>query len=229
MRVQRNVLDDIPSLILRPGLRGFRPAVLVLAVLLSCAGAYGQTVPDSQAALRAGDLEGAVRMGLREIAADERAMDSYVALCSALLALGRYEEAMRHAGIARGINRNDPRIIELLARAYFHVGNNLEALRHFQQYINASSESGSRQFAYYYIGEIFIRMGRFRHADIALTTALYMLPGEPLWWTRLAFAREGSGDLLQAAAAYEKALELDPTLTDARRGLQRVRLALAGR
>ena len=82
---------------------------------------------------------------------------------------------------------------------------------------------------YYFLGEIYIRLGRFRHADIALTTAVHWMPGNAAWWTRLAYARENAGDYGESAAAYERALSLNSQLADARRGLERVRQALSQR
>ena len=88
-------------------------------------------------------------------------------------------------------------------------------------------EGARIEAVYYYLGEVFIRMGWFRHADIALTTAVHRVPGNAAWWTRLAYARENAGDLHEAATAYEAALSLNSQLNDARRGLERVRQALA--
>jgi cytochrome c-type biogenesis protein CcmH/NrfG len=82
---------------------------------------------------------------------------------------------------------------------------------------------------YFFLGEIYIRLGRFRHADIALSTAVHWAPGNAAWWTRLAYARENAGDLAEAVSAYEKALSLNPQLSDARRGLDRTRQALGSR
>jgi predicted Zn-dependent protease len=69
----------------------------------------------------------------------------------------------------------------------------------------------------------------FRHADIALSTAVHWVPGNAAWWTRLAYARENAGDLADAIAAYERALSLNSQLSDARRGLDRTRQALGNR
>ena len=184
---------------------------------------------DAMFEFRRGNYQRALEIGLSEIAINDRNMDSYVVLCLALIGLGRYEEALRFANIARTINRHDPRIIEILGEIYFFMGNNNEALRYFQHSINIAPEGGRVHMAYFFIGEIFIRTGRFRHADIALTTAVHMRPGDANWWARLAFARENAGDLVQAVVAYERALALNSRLADAQRGLDRVRVALAGR
>jgi len=205
-------------------------SVAAAAVFLLCASAAAQQArPDALAEFRRGNYERAVEIGLGEIAANGRNMDAYVALCRALIRLGRHEEAMRFANTARGINRHDPRIIGILGEIYFFMGNNSEALRYFQHYVNIAPEGSNVHMAYFFIGEIFIRTGRFRRADIALTAAVHKMPGNAEWWARLAFARERAGDLAQAVAAYERALALNSRLADAQRGLDRVRVALAGR
>jgi tetratricopeptide (TPR) repeat protein len=109
----------------------------------------------------------------------------------------------------------------------YYQGRNNEALKYFQEYINLAPEGQRIDMAYYFCGEVYIRMGRFQHADIALSTALHYVPGNALWQTRLAYALENSGELREAAAVYEKALSLDPQLSDAQRGLARVRAAFS--
>ena len=42
------------------------------------------------------------------------------------------------------------------------------------------------------------------------------------WWTRLGYAREMAGNYTESLKAYEKALELNPSKTDAARGKERV-------
>jgi cytochrome c-type biogenesis protein CcmH/NrfG len=48
------------------------------------------------------------------------------------------------------------------------------------------------------------------------------------WWSRLGFAREQAEEYAHAVEAYERALELNPNLAEARRGLERVQVELAG-
>jgi predicted Zn-dependent protease len=81
---------------------------------------------------------------------------------------------------------------------------------------------------YYYMGEIYIKQGKFRHADIALSTAVHWVPGTAAWWVRLAYARENAVDLSSAIEAYERALSLDSKLNDAQRGLDRIRRSTTG-
>lgn len=206
-----------------------RILVATLVFALSVCGLWAQSRPDALAEFRQGNLDRAVRIGLDEIAANGRNVDAYVVLCWSLIGLDRHDEALRYANMARAVNRHDPRLIGILGEVYFALGNNADALRYLQNYVNTTQDVGRIHEAYYLIGEIFIRTGKFRHADIALTNAVHMRPANSLWWTRLAFARENAGDLLQSVEAYEKALALNPGFADARRGLDRVRARLAGR
>jgi tetratricopeptide (TPR) repeat protein len=203
--------------------------IAALLLILSASAAFAQIKPDALAEYRMGNYERAVQICQDEIAANAANMDSYVVACWSLLRLGRYGEALRYARIARGINRYDARVAEILGEIYYFQGNNNEALQYFQDYVNLSPGGQRIESVYYYIGEIYIRMGKYRHADIALSTAVHWVPGNAAWWTRLAFARENAGDLTEAVAAYERALALNSQLPDARRGLERARQSLASR
>ena len=201
------------------------------ALLLAAAGSvvFAQVKPDALAEYRLGNFERAIQICQEEIAEDPGNLESYVVSCWSLLRLGRYGEALRSARVARSLSRYDARVAEILGEAYYYQGNNNEALQFFQEYVNLAPSGQRIENVYYFIGEIYIRMGKYRHADIALSTAVYWVPQNPAWWTRLAFARENAGDLTEAVTAYEKALALNPQLPDARRGLDRTRQALAGR
>jgi predicted Zn-dependent protease len=197
--------------------------------LLLAAAAGSQTRPDALAEYRNGNYGEAVRICRNEIAADPRNLESHVVICWSLLRLGRYGEALGFAMAGRDLSRYDARIIEILGEIRYYQGQNAEALQYFQEYISLAPEGQRIETVYYFIGEIYIRLGRFRHADIALSTAVHWVPGNAAWWTRLAYARENAGDLFEAVAAYERALSLNSRLADARRGLDRTRQALGGR
>ena len=190
---------------------------------------YAQNRPDALREYRNGNFERSVEICKNEISINPRNMDSHVVICWSLISLSRYNEAMDYARAGRNISRYDVRITECLGEISYYLGQNSEALQYFQEYINLAPEGTRIETVYYFVGEIYIRLGRFRHADIALTTAVHRVPGNAAWWTRLAYARENAGDLLDAAAAYERALSLNSQLNDARRGLERVRQALAQR
>ena len=206
----------------------FRTGLLILVILfLAGPELSSQTAPDAVAEYRNSNYERAAAICLNEISVNPNNIESYVVLCWSLVSLGRYSEAMNYARIGRNLNRYDPRIIQILGEINYYEGRNTEALLLFQEYISLAPQGQRIDRVYYLIGEIYIRLGRFRYADIALTTAVHWVPGNAAWWTRLAYARENAGDLPEAAIAYNQALALNPQLTDAQRGLDRVRQAMA--
>jgi tetratricopeptide (TPR) repeat protein len=197
--------------------------------LFQIAAAYAQVRPDALTEYRNGNYETAVAICGSEIAANPNNLESHVVICWSLIRLNRYEEARIYALAGRNISRYDIRIIEILGEVNYYQGRNTESLQYFQEYINLAPEGGRLDAVYYFLGEIYIRLGRFRHADIALSTAVHYMPGNASWWARLAYARENAGDLPEALRAYEQALALNAQLSDALRGLDRTRRSLGNR
>jgi predicted Zn-dependent protease len=193
------------------------------------ASAFAQTRPDALREYMDGNYERAVQICQNEIAAFPGNLESHVVICWSLLRLNRYDDALRYARAGRNLSRYDARITEILGEINYFQGRNAEALQYFQEYVNLNPEGQRIELVYFYIGEIYIRQGKFRHADIALSTAVHWMPGNAAWWARLAYARENAGDLQEAVTAYERALSLNSQLSDARRGLDRVRQTLANR
>jgi tetratricopeptide (TPR) repeat protein len=198
-------------------------------IALALMPAFGQSQPrDALHEYRVGNYERSVQICLDEIAEEPGRLDSHVVICWSLIRLRRYDEAMRYARTARSLSRFDARVAEILGEIYYFQGFNREALQYFQEYVTLAPQGQRVELAYYFMGEIYIRTGKFRHADISLTAAVHLVPGNADWWARLAFARENAGDLAHSVAAYERALSLTPLHNDARRGLDRVRQALGG-
>jgi tetratricopeptide (TPR) repeat protein len=201
-------------------------ALVCLFFFLSAAVYAQYQMPDALAEYRANNYERAIQICRDELSIDPNNIESHVVMCWSLVRLNRYEEAMRYARAGRSISRFDIRITEILGEISYYQGLNNEALQYFQEYVAMTAEGPRIDMVYYFMGEIFIRQGRFRHADIALTTAVHWVPGNAAWWVRLAYSRENAGDLNSALEAYEKALALNPLLTDAQRGLERVKQAM---
>lgn len=203
--------------------------ILLFAAVLAAAAASAQTVPDALKEYRAGNFEEAVRICTAEIAANPQNLESHVVLSWSLVKLGRYDAAAETASSARNLNRYDPRAIEILAEARYYQGRNAESLSLFKEYVMLAPEGGRIDQAYYLMGEIFLRTAKFRHADMALTTAVRYVPGNATWWLRLGYARERAGETRFAVEAYEKALSLDPRSNDAKRALGRLGASTAPR
>ncbi len=159
--------------------------------------------------------------GLARIVVKPDDVDAYVGLAWSLIELERYADADNYARKGYAV-RKDPRLAEASGEASYYLGNNEAALRGLQEFIGAFPESRRAGRAYYYAGEVYIRLGRFMHADMALTAAVQYIPENTLWWARLGWAREQAGRKNQALAAYDKALSLDPRLPDALLGRRRV-------
>jgi len=184
--------------------------------------------PDALAEYRIGNFERSVEICRDELVENPNNIESHVVICWSLIRLNRFDEALRYARNGRAIARYDVRITEILGEIYYYQGMNNEALAYFQEYAAAAPEGQRIEMVYYFMGEIYIRQGKFRHADIALSTAVHWVPGNAAWWVRLAYTRENAGDLSGAIEAYERALSLNSQLADAQRGIDRIRRTLGG-
>ena len=207
-----------------------KPAAVLLSFFLFIIltiDAYSQRRPDALAEYRLSNFERSVEICREEISENSNNLEAHVVICWSLIRLNRFEEAMRYARAGRALNRFDPRITEVLGEINYYQGRNNEALQYFQEYANTAPEGQRIDVVYYFMGEIFIRQGKFRHADIALSTAVHWQPGNAAWWARLAYTRESAGDLNSAIEAYERALSLNSRLADAQRGLERIRRTMS--
>jgi tetratricopeptide (TPR) repeat protein len=176
---------------------------------------------------REGNFQAAVTFCEEQILRNPFDIDAYAVMGWSLIKLGRYEEAYTAAKKGRRLDYNDLYLVEILGEASYFQGRNAEALLFFEEFINLSPDGFRIDTVYYYMSEIFIRQGRFHHADISLSTALHYVPMNADWWIRLGYTRERSGELLQALRAYEKALGVDFRLVDAQRGAERMRARLS--
>ncbi|MDR2049881.1 MAG: tetratricopeptide repeat protein [Treponema sp.] len=199
-----------------------KPLIAALFFFPACV-LFAQQRPDALREYRNGNFERSVEICREEIASNPNNLESHVVICWSLIRLRRYEEARGFALAGRNISRYDPRIIEILGEVYYFQGYNDDALRYFQEYVNLAPQGDRIDMVYYYVGELFIRLGKFHHADIALSTAVYYMPQNADWWARLGYARESAGEYAQAVTAYERAVSLNARLSGARAGLERAR------
>lgn len=175
----------------------------------------------------AGKHEEARTRALARIAEIKDDIDAYVSLSWSLVALRRYTEAETWAVKGYAI-RKDPRLAEAIGEASYYLGKNEVALAMLQEYIASYSEGPRAGLSFYLCGELYVRMGRFMHADIAFSAAVQHNPSNPSWWVRLGWARENARKPLQALGAYEKALALNPNLVDAIEGKKRIQDRMKG-
>lgn len=201
----------------------FLLSLFLLSIGIPSVAAQDAQKPDALQLYYDGQYRRAVEVTKQELEEMPRNMDSYAVLCWSLLRLGRYEEALEYAEQGMEVSRYDPRMVEVVGEVHYYQGRNLKALDWLEEY-TVLSPTGSRiDTVYYLMGEIFIRLGEFHHADIAITTAVHHTSQVAKWWARLGYAREMAEEYEYAVEAYEEALRLKPNYTDAERGIERVK------
>ncbi len=193
-----------------------------IIILLSVSqAAVSQTAPDALVLYREGKYAESADVCMAEIAANPQNIESHVVLCWSLVADKRNEEAVSWAEKGRQLSKYDPRLIEILAEAHFNLGRNEQSLRLFQEYISYAPNGSRISLVYYFMGEIYLRQAKYRHADIAFSVALQLERLNAPWWVRLGYAREMAKDFRYSLEAYNQALALNPNLQDALRGRER--------
>lgn len=202
--------------------------LVALALLLSILPAGAQNLREKgDALIGAGRFDEAKALGLAALSANADDVDASILLCEGLLGLGRPADAANYA--AKAWQRHqDPRIAALFGQADFALGRNEDALVWLRFYLAAQPEGPRAGEVYYLTGEIYIRLGRYGHADMAIASAIYHSPGNAMWWSRLGWAQEKAGDIRQALKSYESALAINPGLDDAAIGRERILARLRG-
>lgn len=200
-----------------------RSFILIFIALL-CVNVFAQNKKDALVLYNNRNYREAISVCEDELKSDPNRVDAYVVLCWSLIGNREYARAEQRAYDGLKLSRYDIRLIEVLGEAKYYLEKNDEALKQFQEYISiADDRTGSRVgLAYYFMGEIYIRQTKFQHADIALSAAVRKEPTSDSWWTRLGYAREMAGNYVESSAAYDEALKLNPSKTDAIRGKERV-------
>lgn len=201
---------------------GKRPFLLILLLIAAAGMVCAQDKKDALAFYRQGKYQQAVDVCLEELKEMPNRMDSHAVLCWSLMKLKKYQKTLDYAEEALNISRYDSRIIEIAGEALFYLGRWQEALKYFEEYTAINPTGGRVEDVYYFMGELFIQLGKYNNADIAFSTALYHSPNVASWWTRLGYARERAEDYSWSLDAYNKALKLNPNQIDAARGKSRV-------
>ena len=151
----------------------------------------------------------------QELAADPKRLEAFVVKCWSLFRLGKHEDVIATGQAGMKISF-DPRVSEVMGESYYFLGQMDNCIKALQKYIDASGDSGDRgPTALFFMGEAYLRLKKYAHADIAYSTALLKEPTMSRWWYRLGNACEGLGEWKRALDAYGKALALNPGYADA--------------
>ncbi len=151
----------------------------------------------------------------QELSSDPKRLEAYVVKCWSLFRLNRHDDviATGQAGLKVAF---DGRICEVMGESYYFLGQMDNCLKSLQKYIDVSGDSGDRgPTAFFFMGEAYLRLKKYSHADIAYSTAVLKEPSMPRWWFRLGSACEANGDWKRALDAYSKALALNPSYPEA--------------
>ena len=201
----------------------FKRISLFMCSFLLLYALFAEEHEDALLVYREKNYKKAAALCMEEIKRTPQRLDSYVVLSWALLADGQYQQAAEWIAKGRLVSRYDPRLIESHAQALYHLGQNEESLHLFEDYIAYAPNGAKLGEVYYCIGEIYVRMAKYRHADIAFSTAVQLERLNSIWWTRLAYSREQAQEYRSALEAYATALKLIKNLTYAQTGYERVR------
>ena len=198
---------------------------IFVIMLIQASAIFAQTQQkDALVLYHNGKYKESVQVCEEELKENPNRVDSYVVMCWSLVKNKQYAEAEQRATEGLGVSAYDLRLIEVLGEARYYLGKNNGAMEQFQKYVASANDSSSRLgTAYYFMGEIYIRQGRYQHADISLSSAVKKEPLIDNWWIRLGYAREMAGNYLEALEAYDEALRLNSSSVDASRGRERVK------
>ncbi len=159
----------------------------------------------------------------QELASDPKRIEAYVVKCWSLFRLGRHSDVIATGQTGLKI-AFDPRISEVMGESYYFLGQMDSCLKALQKYLEVAGDSGDRgPTALFFMGEAYLRLKKYSHADIAYSTAVLKEPSMPRWWFRLGGACEANGDWKRAFDAYTKALALSPSYPEAVDALARVK------
>ncbi len=208
--------------------RFFFVSVLFAGLLTAGTQAFAQDKPDALELYRANKFEEAIKVCQQELLESPKSIDSHVVMGWSYLRLKKYPEALDIGQKALQINPNDPRIIEIVGEADVFLGRLDDALKNLEEYVALRPDGDRISRVYWLMGEAYVSLKEYQNADIAISTALYYEQNNSQWWSRLGWAREQAGDWRWASDAYAHALKLDPNLSDAQRGKDRVDAKLRG-
>lgn len=195
---------------------------LLVLLAVGVSSVTAQNRADALELYRQDRFQEAAEVTREELAENPANLDAYTVLGWSLLALNRHEDALEAGLQGLQVSRFDHRLLNIVGESHFRLRNYTEALQYLQNYAAVAPTGSLIDEVYYVMGEVHLQLEEYHHADIALTTAVFLQSGRAQWWARLGYAREMAGSLEYAAEAYQEALSRNPNLIEAQRGLDRV-------
>jgi Flp pilus assembly protein TadD len=230
-------VTDNQSVQSRDGARPPRAAtdrLLVLGVVVAglavlvVAGLIGWSVFGPKPAPRT-EAERLLQAGLDAVASNPTSATAHIDLGGAYFEMGQYDSAEREFDTALSLSKGSPVSLYNLAHVYRLTGRHEEAAKAFADVLSKSSEgkkwsAPGKMFtdARFWLGVEYVQLKRFGDAITALTPLMENKPLDAQAAKTLARAYEGAGEIGQAIVAYERALAVQPTDTEAAAALKRL-------
>ena len=164
----------------------------------------------------------AVRQCLEEVSGSTASRTTYTVLTWTLQRQKKYNEVITWGERGLRVFSDEYRLVEIMGEAFFYLADYPRSLSYMQRYTNALPQGDRVSVAYFFSGEIYRLTQKYRHADIAYTTALRFEPNLALWWYRLGSVREEIGEKSSAIDAYQQALRINPNYNEAKNGIARL-------
>jgi tetratricopeptide (TPR) repeat protein len=164
----------------------------------------------------------AIRICQDEVSRNAATRETYAVITWTLRRQNKHADVITWGERGLRLYSDEYRIVETMGEAFFYLGDYTRSLSYMQRFVNAIPQGDRTPMAYFFIGEIYRITQKYRHADIAYTTAVRLDPSLPLWWYRLATVREAAGDRDPAIEAYQQTIKLDANYQAAIEGLARL-------
>ncbi len=164
----------------------------------------------------------AVRQCLEEVTGNAASRTTYTVLTWTLQRQRKYNDVVTWGERGLRLFPDEYRIMETMGEAFFYLEDYTRSLSYMQRYTSALPQGDRVSVAYFFSGEIYRLTQKYRHADIAYTTALRFEPNLALWWYRLGSVREEIGERSSAIDAYQQALRINPNYNEAKNGIARL-------
>jgi tetratricopeptide (TPR) repeat protein len=126
---------------------------------------------------------------------------------NALLAQGKFEEAIQAYDRAIDLDHMDPDALINKGVALYHLRKYDEAVEAYDKAINIDSEKGD---AWYNKGLSLVELGREAEAEEALNKAIEINPQDEGAWISKGLALYNLGEYDRAIEAFDRAIEIDP-------------------
>jgi tetratricopeptide (TPR) repeat protein len=174
---------------------------------------------EGQNAQQRGDLSGAVKLYTAAVSSDPSLFQAYYQRATALLALGRENEAEADLKKATELEPRFARAHRALGQMWLDRGQTEAAARELAQAVELEPKlTGVR----IYYASALLKLGKAEPAIEHLRAAIELHEATPLAYALLGVAEERLGKLTEAFADYSRAVELDSSNATAHEGRGRL-------